>query len=77
MDEEGDRMKLNKKHKAMREKKALQWDNRTSNLSFKLHPLNRKEGIMRSYYPCGHHINFPSRECHEDNREELLGHGLI
>ena len=61
----------------MREKKALEWDKSTTTLSFKLHPLNRKEGIMRSYYPCGHHINFPSRECHEDNREELLGHGLI
>jgi hypothetical protein len=70
-------MKINRKHKAMREKKASQWDKDTTKLSFKLHPLNRKEGIMRSYYPCGHHINFPSRECHEDNREELIKQGLI
>lgn len=70
-------MKINRKHKAMREKKALEWDKKTSNLSFKLHPLNRKEGITRSYYPCGHHINFPSVECHKEGREELIKQGLI
>ena len=70
-------MKINRKHKAMHEKKALEWDKKTSNLSFKLHPLNRKEGITRSYYPCGHHINFPSAECHKEGREELIKQGLI
>jgi hypothetical protein len=70
-------MKINRKHKAMHEKKALEWDKKTSNLSFKLHPLNRKEGIARTYYPCGHHINFPSAECHKEGREELIKQGLI
>jgi len=69
--------KKNRKTKALHEKQAVEWDKKTESLSFKLHPLNRREGQLRSYFPCGHHITFPSRPCHEKQRDEMLKRDLI
>jgi len=62
-----------KKH----EREAKEWDKKTKELSFKLHPLSRGEGQLRSYFPCGHHITFPSRPCHRQERKELLDKELL
>ena len=70
-------MKLNAKHKKMRENKALAWDEQTKDLSFVLHPTIRKSGQLREHYLCGHHINFPSRDCHESERAEMIEKGLV
>lgn len=67
----------NRHTKALHEKQAVEWDKKTESLSFKLHPLNRREGELRSHFPCGHHINFPSRPCHEKQRDEMLKKDLI
>ena len=67
----------NRHTKALHEKKAIEWDNKTKDLSFKLHPLKRAEGQLRSYYPCGHHIHFASRPCHEKQQDEMLKKKLI
>ena len=69
--------KKNRKTLRLHEEQANEWDNKTRDLSFQLHPLNRVKGQLRSYFPCGHHITFPSKVCHEDERAELLEKGLL
>jgi len=72
-------MKLNKKHRDMHEANAVEWDDRVeaSDLTFELHPIQRTEGKARKQYPCGHHVNFISRPCHELERTEMIEKGLI
>ena len=72
-------MKLNKKHRDMHEANAVEWDKliEASNLTFELYPVQRTMGKARKHYPCGHHVNFASRVCHEKQRKELLQKGLI
>ena len=69
--------KKNRKTKALHEKQAVEWDSKTQDLSFQLHPVSRGEGQLLSHFPCGHHITFPSRPCHEKQRDEMLEKGLI
>jgi hypothetical protein len=69
--------KKNRKTRALHEGKAVEWDAKTEDLSFKLHPLNRTEGRVRSYFPCGHSIRFPTRDCHKKERQEMQDKDLI
>jgi len=67
----------NRKTKALHEQQAVEWDKKTESLSFKLHPLTRREGQLRSHFPCGHHITFTSQPCHKAERKEMLERDLI